>query len=657
MAQITQETLNDMIATVNAGKQYDMKTWHEKFPEFGGDDNLVQSAMDYVATYNSGKYKSVDEINAKFPEFFPIENAEESPKEEKQSLWKTIGNSILSAGSRLLSQMNALGDIAPVANPYAIAADAGYRQQIHEQASHTRDEKQAAAERVYEGVGSEEDERLSAGIRYTAQLKEEQRKYAAEARKNVGEDATFTGLIKDGNIGGALELGMITAIESAPQMLMGINVPGRIALGTLTAADEYDRLSVEHPDMSVGARVLQSTAAGVLEQFWESKFNPLKIEGKVTKEAISSILRDYAKRGGKETLKDVGKVVLAWGKDMLGEGVEEVSTTISNDLVKYAIGLIDEDGEGFKQAYEEAKAEAAENGQEYEMSDFLWDIGKGLVNDFIGGAMAGGYMGSVSHGMQAGATVKSHIDARNEWNNMTDEEKAEHQAQANFARETIDAIASERGISRKQVLTLLDEAVEKRANGEATDVENSLIKRFNQGMATARQKSNAETKAENISLENETPKETKTTTEETQSAAGHKAIARPITIVSDGAEQQITFSGSKVVYNEDGSIDFDASGKIYLQDNSGNIILGNHEDMLEALNDALRLEKQNGDALLNNATPLDNSLDNPLDNPLDNDAGDAPAVEVSENAEVPAYPILEDGSPDFAQMTPEQQVV
>lgn len=135
-----------------------------------------------------------------------------------------------------------------------------------------------------------------------------------------------------------------------------------------------------------------------------------------------------------------------------------------------------------------------------------------------------------------------------------------------------------------------------------------------------------------------------------------KEVSRPITIVSDGAEQQITFSGSKVVYNEDGSIDFDASGKIYLQDNSGNIILGNHEDMLEALNDALRLEKQNGDALLNNATPLDNSLDNPLDNTLDNDAGDAPAVEASENAEVPAYPILEDGSPDFAQMTPEQQV-
>ena len=59
-----------MIATVNAGKQYDMQTWHQKFPEFNGDDKLVQSAMDYVATYNSGKYKTIEEINAKFPEFF-----------------------------------------------------------------------------------------------------------------------------------------------------------------------------------------------------------------------------------------------------------------------------------------------------------------------------------------------------------------------------------------------------------------------------------------------------------------------------------------------------------------------------------------------------------------------------------------------------------
>ena len=82
MAQITQETLNDMIATVNAGKQYDMQTWHQKFPEFGGDDKLMQSAMDYVATYNSGKYKSIEEVNAKFPEFF---SAGEQPAQKKEN--------------------------------------------------------------------------------------------------------------------------------------------------------------------------------------------------------------------------------------------------------------------------------------------------------------------------------------------------------------------------------------------------------------------------------------------------------------------------------------------------------------------------------------------------------------------------------------------
>lgn len=695
MTKITQETLNDMIATVNAGKQYDMQTWHEKFPEFGGDDNLVQSAMDYVATYNSGKYKSEEEINAKFPEFFPVQSASgqpnkqqgKNPKHEKQSFWQTIGNSLMSAGSSLLSQMSALGNIAPVTNPYTVAADADYRAYMTEQATHSRDEKQAAAERVNAGVGSEEDERLSAGIRLTQELKEEQKKYAAEARKNVGSDATFTGLIKDGNIGGALELGMITAIESAPQMIMGMNVPGRIMLGTLTAADEYDRLSAEHPDMSVGARAFQSVATGALTQFWESKYNPLKIEGKAGRGAVSKMIRDFATRGGKETMKDIGKIVLAWGKDMAGEGLEEVLTTISTDLVNSVIGLIDKDGEGLQHAYKEAQADAAKEGKEYAMEDFLWDVGKGLVNDFIGGAMAGGYMGSVSKGVETGATIKNHIQARNEWNSMSDVEKAIHQAQANMVRETVERMSIDWVTTRKGMLNQLDCAVERYVAGKTTEQDSKLIERFNHDMEQARQRYNAAvTQPETVAKsditetkENESDvsptaqptienkqgpaKEAQQPLDETmQPAEEHKAgtpVAenkRGATIIIDGVSQHVTFSGSRVVYNEDGSIDFERSGKIFLLDSEGKVLLGNHEEMLEALNIALRIEKQNGDALLNNATPLDNSLDNPLDNPLDNDAGDAPAVEVSENAEVPAYPILEDGSPDFAQMTPEQQV-
>lgn len=60
------QALADMEATVNAGKQYSLDEWKQKFPEFGGN---IQSAFDYVATKNSGKYDSAT-LQSKFPEFF-----------------------------------------------------------------------------------------------------------------------------------------------------------------------------------------------------------------------------------------------------------------------------------------------------------------------------------------------------------------------------------------------------------------------------------------------------------------------------------------------------------------------------------------------------------------------------------------------------------
>ena len=60
------QALADMEATVNAGKQYSLDEWKQKFPEFGEN---IQSAFDYVATKNSGKYDSAT-LQSKFPEFF-----------------------------------------------------------------------------------------------------------------------------------------------------------------------------------------------------------------------------------------------------------------------------------------------------------------------------------------------------------------------------------------------------------------------------------------------------------------------------------------------------------------------------------------------------------------------------------------------------------
>lgn len=60
------QALADFEATINAGKQYSLDEWKQKFPEFGGN---IQAALDYVATKNSGKYDSAT-LQSKFPEFF-----------------------------------------------------------------------------------------------------------------------------------------------------------------------------------------------------------------------------------------------------------------------------------------------------------------------------------------------------------------------------------------------------------------------------------------------------------------------------------------------------------------------------------------------------------------------------------------------------------
>lgn len=120
---------------------------------------------------------------------------------------------------------------------------------------------------------------------------------------------------------------------------------------------------------------------------------------------------------------------------------------------------------------------------------------------------------------------------------------------------------------------------------------------------------NAEQTAEEQTAEE--PEQTETTpaneeqTEETGTIEGKQETARAATLLLDGAETPIAFSGAKVVYNEDGSIDREHSSKIFLQDSNGNLILGDqHEAMLEALDNALRQEKKNGDALMRQDVPV-----------------------------------------------------
>ncbi len=84
--KIKQQVLSDFAATIEAKPNLSKQEIYQKFPEFGGDDNVLQAAVDYQATSKSGKYSNLAELNSKFPEF-------EFEVEKKNPSQTTGGNS------------------------------------------------------------------------------------------------------------------------------------------------------------------------------------------------------------------------------------------------------------------------------------------------------------------------------------------------------------------------------------------------------------------------------------------------------------------------------------------------------------------------------------------------------------------------------------
>ncbi len=157
-----------------------------------------------------------------------------------------------------------------------------------------------------------------------------------------------------------------------------------------------------------------------------------------------------------------------------------------------------------------------------------------------------------------------------------------------------------------------------------------------------------ETTEETQEATQEAPEETETAaaeTPETQEETEEKQdepkqiIPRDLQVTVDGVPITVRLTG-KGVYESDGSINFAGNRRLYLTDADGNPIPSSvRGDVETAINAYLIQEQQNGEAL---------------------EAQDQPIVEepVAEEPveEERLYPVLEDGSPDFANMSPEQQV-
>ena len=519
--------------------------------------------------------------------------AAQQDEEDESGLWHTIKNAGKSAVGTVVKQVGQIGNLAPVANPYAMAADRAYSEAMQRQATHTFDEKAAAARRVENGVGSEEDKKLGAGILTTNRINQAQQEYAKEARKNVGEDATFTGLIKEGKIGDALELGLITAIESAPQMLMGGNALGRVMLGTLTAADEYDRLAQEKPEMSVGARAAQAVLHGAVEQFWESFGLPQKVGKKLAKSggmlgrvfkstpegSVSEMIGRWAKKGfGEKTgnlMQKVGKFLGSWAKEMTEEGLEEVMTSLSNQVFDTLIGAMDENGEGLIKEFRAMKEQAQQQGKDYTFKDFAWDVAVGYANDFLGGALAGGYMGGAAGGINVTANAIGSnlvVDESGKTRRMTREEKIEMATRANILSGAVSEMAQEDGVKRKDILKQLDkeeDSMKAVQSGDAIEGQHKYLDRLNEKLAHH---------GRVTALHNGFQ----------MSGDGLQFIDIPI--YADGKTTYYRVALSSPVFNEDGSIDIEQSGTVAAINHETKKVEGADitSSVLNTLNESLR---------------------------------------------------------------------
>ncbi len=522
----------------------------------------------------------------------PIGGAE--PQEQKQeqesrqswigrkaeNLWNATKSGLLTVGKQALKLSNIVGGM-PMDEPWTDTSVARQEDQMRVNATPYK-ERVAAAERVANGEGSERDKELGEGIRLANELDKKQQAAANKARRDVGKDAGFVDLIKSGNIGGAMELGMITALESAPQMLAGHNAAGAVVLGTLSASDEYDRLTKERPDMSDGAKAAQAVFHGAIEQLWEQWGNPLKLgsKAKVGGE-ITQQIEEWVKKSGKEKLKSAAKGGLEWLKELGDEGMEEVCTDLSNMIFDTLLGAVDENSEGLIKEYQEQAAAAAQDGKELTKGQFAWEKTKGLIDDFLGGAMAGGYMGAGSMAVNkaAGHYAKTHVqDEDGTTRRMNKYEREQMRERAETMNQVVSEIAEKSGLTRKEVLERMDaEREAQRTNGNAVEGNAyGFLNRLNEGLANHGMRQSAQNGWRDV-LDSDA-----------------KAIDVPVW--ENGKTKTYRVIVNNLHLNDDGTIDTAQSGDIEIADLGAREYVredGMRQSVLERLNNALRKEGNN----------------------------------------------------------------
>lgn len=536
--------------------------------------NLSKAIPGFTRTY--------DEFSADMG--LPMGVEQEQENESRQSwigrkaenVWNATKSGLLRVGKQIMNLNNLVGAM-PMDEPWTDSSVARQEEQMRVNAT-PYNERVAAAARVENGEGSERDKHIGEGIRLANVVEDKQQEVANKARRDVGEDAGFVDLIKSGNIGGAMELGLITAMESAPQMLAGHNPVGMVALGTLSAADEYDRLTKERPEMSESAKAAQAIFHGAIEQLWEQWGNPLKVGKAKVGGEITHQIEDWVKKDWRQKLKSAGKGIGEWAKEMTEEGVEEVMTDLSNMIFDTLLGAADKNAEGLIKEYQEQAAAAAQDGKELTKGQFAWDKARGLIDSFIGGAMAGGYMGAGSMAVNKAAGHRERTRVENEdgtTRRMTRYEREMMRERAEVMNQVVSDIAEKSGLTRKEVLERMDKEREAQrvSSNEVERNSYGFLNRLNEGLADYNMRQSAQNGWMDIS------------------DSHAKAIDVPV--YENGKTNTYRVVVDNLHLNDDGTIDTEQSGDIEVADLSAREYVqadGVRQSVLDRLNNSLRKE-------------------------------------------------------------------
>lgn len=398
-SKVTQDVLNDFSATLDAKPNLTKDELLQKFPEFGNDDNLLQSAVDYHATSKSGKYKTLEELNSKFPEFGF------SPKQPTSSQGAESGFQ----GNALLVKPSGLSDftgkpISTPTSPSASTSSVGVKKikadQIRTLKSFAFNKEQAiknaeivkpieaepssALDDLYNSLKAG-SAKLGSMIAKTPALiydiaaipqnlvakytgadvgvnakefakkfnlpENEVAKYYDEAYKQakVNIDAKYdkpiTDYIANGEYSKAIKSIANQVLESTPVSIALItgNAAGitpltsTLAGGVVFGADKKAELDANNPNMDEATKTMISVGNGLMEGVFENKFGVTKL-GTIAKNVLEKEGVDAAQKVAEKSFKEVYAPIF---KKYVGIGFEdplgEAATQFSQNVIsKYS---------------------------------------------------------------------------------------------------------------------------------------------------------------------------------------------------------------------------------------------------------------------------------------------------------------------------------